>query len=1220
MRRLDPLAIALEGRQLVEASAGTGKTYAITTLFLRLVVERQLPVERILVVTFTNAATAELRDRVRRRLAEAAQAFAHAARGKTPDDEVLAGLARSYAGRQGGLDRARALVVAAIHSMDEAAISTIHGFCQRVLVTQAFASGARFDLELVAQPGPLVREVVEDFWADRFYAASESRVRYAMEHQGSVPGLLPLARVAADFRDVPVIPRVPSVDPDRALAAYVAARERAGAVWRVERETVRHVLATSPALNRQTHPKDKTDERCAGIDAIFDDAIAGVDRRVAALGRYATGAIKHNKGTRAPENPFFDACRDWVAAFEAASAAFEDWLIGEKQDLIETVRRELPRRKLAAGVQSFDDLLYGLRDAVLGKSGALLLKQIREQYPAALIDEFQDTDPVQYEVFRQIYAGAGSTLFLIGDPKQAIYAFRGADIFAYLGAAADAGDGAWTLGTNYRSDPGLVAAQNCLWSRVAQPFALERIDYAEVDARPGAKDRLVVDGRSATPFEIVFIPRAGRTGKKGRVIPKRWLDPRLPRMVADDVARLLARAASIEGRAVSPGDVAILTRTNRQALAVQEELRALGVPSVLHGDASVFDSGEAVELARVLAAIAEPGSTMALQSALATGLLGVGAEELHALRDDEKAMEAWIASLTGWRELWERRGFVQAFRRLSRDQAVATRVLGLVDGERRLTNVFHLVELLHQAAVTRHLGIPGLIAWFDEMRHDEKVRQGVMAAESAQIRLESDAEAVQLATMHKSKGLEYPIVYCPWLHESSRLRKNDKRVVRYHDPADGDRMRLHLRPDDAAIAHAETEAHAEAMRLAYVALTRARHRVVVFWGAVNGHENSPLGALLHEGEGGESAGSRLKLGDDAMMRRDLTRLADASGGTIAWRELDETPAPEFTRRAAPALELAAREFRRAPLDRRWRSSSFSALHAAEEAPAVAPILQGIDRDALGDGAPPRVADDRDGEPVVLAGFPRGARPGDLLHRILEHADFAADDVALARVVDAELGRSPFDADKWRTVVARGLSQVLDTPLAADVPGLRLRGVPRSRRVAEMEFVFPVAHAGGALDPRRLAAVFERHARPPLPATYAARVAALGFQPLAGFLRGFIDLVFEHDGRFWVVDYKSNFLGERAGSYRPGQLAPPMLEHDYYLQYHLYTVALHRYLAARLPGYDYDKHVGGVLYLFLRGMAPSNEAGSGVFRDRPSRELVAALSAVLEAPDAREARP
>jgi exodeoxyribonuclease V beta subunit len=555
------------------------------------------------------------------------------------------------------------------------------------------------------------------------------------------------------------------------------------------------------------------------------------------------------------------------------------------------------------------------------------------------------------------------------------------------------------------------------------------------------------------------------------------------------------------------------------------------------------------------------------------------------------------------------------------EAGVHARLLELPDGERRLTNLLHLAELLQDAARDGHLGPVLLVQWLNRVRSDPSLSES-RAGDAAQLRLESDLDAVKVSTIHKSKGLEYPIVYCPFLWDGRLLFGDDQKWVRFHDAASANRLSLDIGSDAHSdhVKVAEREALAEGLRLLYVALTRAKHRCTVVWGRFNGAETSALAYLLHQPDDAEEAGlvqavaGRYKKMDASDLGRELEALAEASGGAIGIRPMNLEPGSPYARTSGQATLSKRNATRR--LATRWRHSSFSSLtRKIERAPSRGdhPGDEGFDFDALSESADSLAPLEASAE-IRLRDFPKGAAAGTLIHSILEQHDFQDPGSldALAEEALKQGGMRPGLAG----VLCESLLEVLRTPWSAASDAPRLDQLPREKRLDELEFLIPVAHAGDAeraLTVNGLAEVFVNHAASEAIRHYGETLRELRFHPLEGFLKGFIDLVFEWNGRFHVVDYKSNHLGPQTAQYAPDELRGPMVEHHYVLQYHLYLVALHRYLAQRLPGYDYDTHIGGAWYLFLRGMAPANPAGCGVYHDRPPRALIEALSALLAAP-------
>ena len=1211
-RPLDPMAVPLEGLTLIEASAGTGKTYTIANLYLRLVVERGLTVDEILVVTFTEAATAELQDRVRRRL----RAALDAATGRGADDEMAVLLERTS---QTTVQRRLQIALA---DFDEAAISTIHGFCRRMLQENAFESGVPFDIELEADQGPLHEELLADFWAREVAGADPLWVAALRGRKVTADSLGDLLRTAIASPDTAVIPeRVDTKDgPAIFRMAFTAARE----AWLAHRDAVEAELLHSPALKRSSYRAPTVGSLIDDLDRWFADEDPRDPVPPKNLERLTPDALARGtkKGQDPPTSPFFSAC----PALLATRQVFDHQLLRLRRRLVDYARAEHGPRKVERNCLSFDDLLHRLDGALTGEGGERLARTIRRRYRAALIDEFQDTDPVQYRIFRAIYGGRREPLFLIGDPKQSIYAFRGADVFAYLRAVADAGERGYTLGINWRSDPSLIRAVNGLFGRGEHPFVVDRIRFGPVAARPGSRDGLRIDGQTPPSLQIRFVPRDGSPGRPGTqgAITGDFSDKELPDRVAADIARLLSSGATLQRQDedqptdLRAGDVAVLVRTNAQAMAMQRAMRRLRIPSVLRSQESVLTSDEAGELLTLLRAVHEPGDAGRVRAALATDLLGLTGDHIAALRDDDRAWEVWARRIRSWRETWEKGGFIQLFRRvleartktgtLTDAPPAHARLLGMVDGERRMTNLLHLAELVHRAEVQGRMGCGGVLRWLARHIADPKQQ-----ADAAELRLESDELAVQLVTIHKSKGLQYPVVYCPYLWK--RWRGDSDKPCVFHDPEQRDRATLDLGTGELAEHRvlAGRESLAEDQRLLYVALTRAEHLCVTVWGAFTGAGSSPLGYLLHRPAGlidPKRLDANLRGLDDDQLRADLQRIAAGTDGAIAVEDLSMEPAPVAPPAEAGQQPLSARSARRS-VRLPWWPSSFSRLAASEEA-LTPDEAEGLDRDRAAEDPRTRRPDAVGEDRVVLWEFPKGARPGSCIHEIYEDLDFQTPD-GLTDLVKAKLGRFGLSADRWGDTLAGAIRDSLATPLDVDTGRLVLAGISASQRVNEMEFIFPVAHGRGRrLTAGRLASVLGRHGGPA--ARYADRARGLGFGALRGYLRGFIDLTFEHEGRWYVADYKSNWLGEGRDHYDDVGIWSAMAGHHYVLQYLLYLVALHRFLRVRLPDYDPNRHLGGTYYLFLRGMDPSTGPARGVFEDRPPAALILELSAMLDGED------
>jgi exodeoxyribonuclease V beta subunit len=804
-----------------------------------------------------------------------------------------------------------------------------------------------------------------------------------------------------------------------------------------------------------------------------------------------------------------------------------------------------------------------------------------------------------------IFASAGIPLFLIGDPKQAIYGFRGADIFSYLKASRRS-QAAYTLSANRRSTPALVSAVNTLFGRQRRPFLIPGIDFVPASA-------VRSDAPSADPPFVIWYLDSRRVRSDGKPATRSEAQPLIAAALAGEIARGLKSG----GGKTPAGDIAVLVRTNEQARLVKAALNLRRVPAVVCSAGDVFKCREADELERILAAIADPTDVRRIKAALATGLMGAAADEIRPTAADSPEVAERFRRMREYFQIWSSRGFMPMFRRLLSAEGIKRRILGTGDGDRRLTNLLHLAELLHQAEGEFNPGLSGLVKWLSLQRRSDASR-----IEEHQLRLESDARAVQIVTIHKSKGLEYPVVFCPFAWNSSTVAAE---AFLYHDPAADHRLTLALDGDSPEqLTQAENERLSENLRLLYVALTRARERCILVWGRINAAETSAPAYLLHApaGEDGEDAAAdgrpeglvrrlsaALKAKSDPDLLEDLKGLERESAGAIEIRQVPEPGPIEAGAPTGPGVaRLNARQFK-GVIDRSWKTASYSLLVNARES------AEGPDR---GDDSPlrppvPTPESEISGEAPAadpaaeLMAFPRGSRAGNFFHAVLEKADFgAARDAAVADRVARTLSDHRYEP-RWRDPVCRMIAELASRPIFADAPGLTLAQVPAADRLAEMEFYYPLKR----ITPENLARAFRRFGmRDRAAAESEEPLGRLDFAPLQGYMKGYIDLVFRFADRFYLIDWKSNHLGDRPEDYHPRRLAACMLAERYVLQYHIYTLALHRYLALRLPGYRYAKHFGGVAYVFIRGIDSRLGPELGVYTDRPDAALVRDLEEEL----------
>jgi exodeoxyribonuclease V beta subunit len=1104
--------------ELIEASAGTGKTYCITTRYLSLLLESGLAVNQILVVTFTEAATAELRDRIRVRIREVRDLIESDRLAMLEDPDLRDTLERLTRG-PGAAERAVKRLTNAIISFDEAAIFTIHGFCTRVLREQAFSTGMDFSAEVMTDDLPVLETVVADFARSQLDSLTAEEFGWCVEHSVFFGG--------ATENDWRVTGRLLTSKELKALHELIA-------------DPLLEIIPADPGL----------------------------------------------ASARARKDP------------EAVALAMT-------HALITYAREGLARQKNQMRVLSFGDMLVRVHQALEGPGGGQLAANLRAAYRAALIDEFQDTDPLQYDIIRMIYEGTASPVVFVGDPKQAIYSFRGGDIYTYFRATAAIPETQQTtLSVNYRSAKDLVASVAKVFTATERrtPFADEgKTVFPEVTAHheKGKEPRVIHDAAPRGALHWLLLPGPDGTGKAGGFTwTKGNAEPVVIAAVVREIGGLIARSKEVQG-GLRPSDIAVLVRSNAQARFVQANLLKAGIPCIVKTLSSVYASVAAGEWLALLRAVAHPGNDADVSAALLTPSLGYTARDVAALKQDAAAYGRLAERLIALRMLWEgsQNGFMRMSSALLHEPglaldgaAVASRLLIYADAERRLTDLLHLTELLHQESILRP-GHDHLVHWLEE-----RIAESDDENEEASIRLESDAARVQIVTVHMSKGLEYPVVFCPYTFEGKSYKLTNENVIRYHE------LRKRKAPASEEFVHradigsAERKEHfdkrvredrSESIRHLYVALTRARQRCYVVWGHVNNMEDAALSYLLFTEDKRERK-ALAAAGHDAVVAPVL-RLVAASKGAMASSVIDPGkdvpgPAPVLTPVQA---ELEPRTFARGHVRPSWMYASYTSLTSEW-------VRSGRDTDAV------VIAPAVQAEGRSIMAFPAGARTGKAWHAFFEHLPFDAGDKAVQTAVDRMLERHGFNAE-FSPAMCSMVRTVLETPLGPD--GIRLASVPADACARELDFVF----ACGRFRTAELRVFMADH-REAFPEACVAAAATLRERDMQGFMVGTIDLLLESGGRYYIIDYKSNRLGDTVAHYAAAALGNAIAHEHYYLQYLIYTVAVHRYLRTRVPGYAYETHMGGVMYLFLRGMRTGTQ--DGVFFTRPPLALIADLEARL----------
>ena len=1206
--QFDLLNSPLAGTSLIEAGAGTGKTYTIAGLFLRLIVEQELPVNEILVVTFTTSATKELRDRIRRNLADALKVFD----GDSGNDEFLVEFVRKHAADK---KRAAGLIKNALANFDEAAIYTIHGFCGRVLHENAFETNSLFDTEMIAGQETIIREIAEDFWRKNFYTAPDHIVSYALSKKFNLDVLNALSRTVVQKHDIAVQPDTPPpsresirICMDDVLDSYSVLRK----AWISCHGDIEELLVNSE-LNRNVYRKDRIQSYMREMDLYLthDTTPAIPLPEKFELFTSEKLALSAKKNKTPPQHDFFDQCQRHRRLCNQLTQLMDDYLLGLKREFFHYCRAELPKRKQAKNIQYFDDLLLSVRDALKGKHGSRLASTVSKQYKAALIDEFQDTDPVQYAVFDAVFRRKGRILFLIGDPKQAIYSFRGADLFAYMKASRSV-DAKFTLARNYRSEPLLIDAVNTIFSGAHNPFVYDEIPFHPATAPDNREySFLEVDGKKEAPFHVWYLdPQFYSTAKKTGAILAPLARDAVCSATGREILRLLElgrdNKAFIGDRPLKAGDIAVLVRSHSEAQLMRETLTRLNIPAVHYKSGNIFDTAEAAETARILAAVEDPANPRLLKSSLATSIHGLTAPELERLNESPEEWTEYLERYRLFNDVWRSHNFMRMMRLFLQTYNVRERLLSYRDGERRLTNMLHLCELLQKQAMTEHPDMSGLIKWFADRRYADKD-----GADEHMLRLENDANAVQVVTIHKSKGLEYPVVFCPFTWGGSKLNSREEAV--FHDPDTDEVLTVDLGKSDSSICLAEQEQLAENIRLLYVALTRARNRCYLAWGRINKAESSAPAYVLHqparldqEGSIVDGLGQSVLSLSDTDFRARVEQLEDRGNGCI---RVSDLPRPDssyavWSDSEAGGEVLRCRGFSGGIHDD-WRVSSFSAIASHGTRQVELPDYDGTAGSEPEFEMGATVEKPGDTEWTIFS-FPRGTRAGTFFHDIFENLDYTEqDDAEIKKVIQDKLKVHGFDFN-WLNTVFRMVMKVVNAPLLDGRENLRLSKIAWEDRMNELEFFFPLKK----IRPQTFSDVFSKTGVLQPNVEIPEWIDRLQFSPTQGFMKGYIDLVFRFDGRYYLLDWKSNHLGESVDMYDRVRLETAMSREMYTLQYFLYTAALDKYLSVRLTDYSYENHMGGVFYLFLRGMDNQSGTRPGVFHTVPPGDLIRRLSAAL----------
>ena len=1191
---LNPITLPLHQISLIEASAGTGKTYTIGSLYLRLLLKagennfsRPLNVEEILVVTFTEMATEELKKKIRERITDAIDKLTTFAetqdKSAFKNDEFLTALCQD-------LDIFEAIhrLKLAEQNMDLAAIYTIHGFCRRMLMQYAFHSGIHFNLELIKDQSDLLVRFANEFWREHFYPLDFDTAAFITRELKSPNNVLNVLRSYLNLKlnvtlETAGLLQLPLESLFQKIAERQSILTKIKQIWLENESEIQSFIAQElkdKRLNGNKYSSKNLPNYYKNVNAWAKSATtSSVSEDIK---KCFTQSAVNNNATK-NKIPYR------LAVLEKLDELIDEFNQTLSTDLLrklilyhycQGLQEKLLEYKCNHQEKSFDDLLRLFCEALQGAQGDELAEMIRFQYPFAMIDEFQDTDSQQYAIFSKIYRDnpeKNTGFIMIGDPKQAIYRFRGADIFTYL-KASDEAQSRFELTKNYRSEKHLVDGVNALFDFPQSPFIYQNINFTAVDSRDDHL-RFYLNGK-AEPAYRFYLTESDKVNKT-----------EMAKICAISIQHWLKSAAENQAvfqnedtcKTLQAANIAVLVKNRYEAADVIQELQKLDIASVYLSDqSSVFDSHVAVELLRILKACLNVAERPIL-NAIATALFGLNAADIHQIQQNEADWQRWADSFAQYQQTWQRQGILAMLHQILLEQGISERLLSQAMGERDLTDFLHLAEILQQAA-TLHESEAALLSWFEKQIQSE-------GRQEAQIRLESERQLVKIVTIHKSKGLEYDLVWLPFLAVPSK--DPSKKDINIYYSKERDETLWDMENRNLTALYEET--FAEELRLLYVALTRAKYQMAFALPTQFDKKWNALHYVLSQGE----IGKEINLSDSKNTETLLQTFKEKMQDNV---EICTKPNLE----ALTALsintkndDLKAAEFT-GNIEQDWRITSFTSIEQGHRRQHYFTESAGKKHAVFDD------AKDYDSQNSIeistallsenesnILDLPRGKQVGTALHRHFENCYFSD----LANTEEIDKLRQSLQLDKTFTEPLQNwLQQISHTPLSNEI-GIALADLANKDCIKEMPFYLAIReHFDVAAFNRALKA---HHHLPSEP---------LQFEQIQGMVRGSIDLVFRHNGKYYLVDYKSNSLGSSLADYNQEALKKEMLHSHYDWQYLIYTLALHRYLQSVVPHYDYARDFGGVFYLFLRGM--NGEPQSGVFYDRPSFELITELDGVF----------
>lgn len=1186
----DLVLAPLEGSRIIEASAGTGKTFTISRIFLRLLLEKELPVSSILVVTFSEAAATELKERIQKVLYETREYIQN----DHYDDPLIEKLVKKFS-----RDKAEFLINSAIQNFYTVSIFTIHGFCYKILKEFALELSIAEKDELITDQKSHVLEIIHDFWRISFETCSEFFAQFVISSNISPERWVDISKTC-HFKSVDkIVPEIQAVPKSDAEKEYCRIWQLIIEQISLHRDEIKSIFNEN-SLHKNIYRTNKINAIHGYLDNLKESTPPPYPLPEV-LTFCSSSKIKSatKKGENFKTHYFTDLVDELLLSEKELSSQFEKRLnFFESQLINEFLPSELQKRKRNQNVLYFDDLLEIVYRAVSHSESKHLIDSVTKLYRAVCIDEFQDTDKIQYSIFSKLFNNSKTPFIMIGDPKQSIYGFRGADIFNYHKAVLSARYHN-TLSTNYRSNPAYLNTINALFLNRSQPFILDNLRYFEVAAGKELKAEALVIEEVTEPTLKLFISTSIQPGKKPA-----WNKTTASKMVIESVCQEIKYLlylgnlgkAHIENKPIQPSTIACLVRSNAQAVKLYDALTSQSIPAVIESSNSVFATTQALDIYYLLKAALNPSQLSNIKTALSRPVFNKSMQDIDLMNNGDESADNIISEFFEYHHLWKTRGIMVMFKTIMQHHKMMQNLLKRPYGERALINYNHIIEILHNnesqgllptmESVVKSLSNK-ILQEPDDVVSDEEIE-----------RLESDSNAVKIVTIHKSKGLEYPIIFCPFCWEGDETQGNaSSKSFLFQDPESGTQT-LVLGSEEKKLLRSKKDFQdlQESIRTFYVALTRAKSCCYLYFGNFSSYETSACAYIIHNLQGIESTSdmkNQLETQLPEKIKSDCVRLESLVPGSIKTysienkRDIDYS----FSEKVQPE-GLIAPDWN-AKVESSWRITSFTGLTQSS-------TIDYGHSDEISISNPTSL-DESSSEKSIFT-FPSGANAGNFFHKLLENLDFTNFSSQGTQNLILETLQE-FDIDSsWLPIIEKQLHLLMNQPLNKSQPNLILNNIKSENCCKEMEFIFPIK----SLNSKDLKELFAEESMQQSLFTPSYTAETLEFTEIQGYMRGFVDLFFMHNNLYYIIDWKSNLLGQTIDFYDQSSLAQAMIDNHYTLQYHIYTVACMRYLRNRLPSLNFQKMFGGIYYIFLRGLSDLGNPEFGIFHAKPSWTIIQAL--------------